>query len=112
MRIDAVQRQHAVVWERNAAQDDDDFGWPGGETYRQFRARVLATLERIAISHPAKRIAVVTHAGVIAQVVGQIRGRRSAEWEPDRPDPLTATEITWHRGKPQTVMSFNDPAWF
>lgn len=90
----------------NYAQLDDDFTWPDGESYRQLRARVMSVFSEIAARHPAELVAVVTHAGVISQVLGVLKGRRAAEWQPDRPAPLTVTEVTWANGAPAALRRF------
>jgi broad specificity phosphatase PhoE len=110
--LEEVKRRFPDVWARNEAQSDDTFAWPGGESYRAFRARVLAGLAEIAAAHPGQRIAVVTHAGVVAQVFGAIRGRSPAVWDADRPEPLSASEVTWANGSPQTIVSFNQSHWY
>jgi broad specificity phosphatase PhoE len=107
-----VQHRFPDLWARHEAQDEETFAWPGGESYAQFRARVLAGLAATAAAHPGARVAVVTHAGVISQVLGVIRGRPASAWSADRPDPLTATEVTWAAGAPATVLSFNDREWY
>ena len=109
--IREIQRSHPDLWTRNEAQEDDAFGWPGGESYANFRRRILLGLAETAAAHPARRVAVVTHAGVISQVMGVIRGRRAAAWAPDRPRPLTATEIAWQDGAPATILNYDDPEW-
>jgi probable phosphoglycerate mutase len=112
MPLAQLQRDFPDLWARNQAQVDDAFAWPGGETYTQFRARVLAGLEAVATSYAGGRVTVVTHAGVISQVLGVIRARPPAAWTADRPDPLTATEVTWDDGAPGTVLTFNNPDWY
>ena len=107
-----LQHDHPEPWARNAAQNDDHFAWPGGESYRQFRARVLAGLAAAATAHSGGHVAIVTHAGVISQVLGVIQGRPAAAWEPDRPDPLTATEVVWTNGAPSAVLMFNESNWY
>lgn len=43
-----------------------DFGWPGGETRRAFRARCVRVMQALAARHdPAANLIVVTHGGVI-----------------------------------------------
>jgi broad specificity phosphatase PhoE len=101
-----VARAHPGLLARNDAQTDDDFTWPGGESYRQLRQRVLAALSAIAAQHPGKRIAVVTHAGVVSQVLGTLKGRRAAMWQADRPGLLSATEVTWANGAPAALLRF------
>lgn len=109
--IGLLQRQAPELWARNQAQRDDNFRWPGGETYAEFRGRILAGLNAIAAGHRGGRLVVVTHAGVISQTLGAIRGRPPAVWEEDRPAPLTATEITWVENRPGQILSYNDPDW-
>ncbi len=112
MPLERLQREFPDLWARNEAQTDDEFVWPGGETYRDLRARVLAGLQRIANGYGGCRVAVVTHAGVISEVLGTIRGRSAAVWSADRPDPFTATEIAWEHGAPRAVLTFNERHWF
>jgi 2,3-bisphosphoglycerate-dependent phosphoglycerate mutase len=107
-----VQARYPQLWICNEQQADDAFKWPGGESYRTFRARVLSGLQRIAQRNPGRRVAIVTHAGVITQILGTIRGRSAAVWKPDRPAPLTATEVTWLDGTPGDVLSYNDSDWY
>lgn len=111
MPIHDITCQYPELWARNHAQLDDDFRWPEGESYREFRQRVFAALSGIASRHAGRRVAVVTHAGVVAQVVGAIKGRPPAVWEPDRPAPLTATEVTWSNGGPEAVLTFGLREW-
>jgi broad specificity phosphatase PhoE len=39
-----VKRRYPRLWQANLAQNDDAFCWPGGESYRLFRVRVLKAL--------------------------------------------------------------------
>lgn len=109
--FETLVREHRDLWARNTAQQDDDFTWPGGESYRAFRQRLLGGLREIAAAHPGARVAIVTHAGVISQVLGTMRGRRPAVWEHDRPDPLTGTEVMWANGTPEALVAFNRADW-
>jgi broad specificity phosphatase PhoE len=111
MPLDELQRRFPDLWSRNEAQVEDTFAWPGGETYAQFRARVLAGLSGAAAAYPSGRVVVVTHAGVISQVLGVVKGRPACVWARDRPRPLTATEVAWTNGAPRAVLSFSDPDW-
>jgi broad specificity phosphatase PhoE len=111
MRLDLIQQRHPELWARNEAQADDGFAWPGGETYAAFRARILDGLRSAAAARAGERLAVVTHAGVISQLLGVIRGRAAAVWKPDRPRPLTATEIVWEGGAPRRVLSYDERDW-
>lgn len=112
MPLDELQRRYPHLWAQNEAQADDDFAWPGGESYRRFRVRVLTGLREAVASHAGGRIAIVTHAGVISQVLGTIRHRAPAVWAVDRPDPFTATEVTWADHGPLAVVTYNELEWY
>lgn len=107
-----LRRRYPDLWARNCAQEDSSFAWPGGESYAEFRARIVEGLAQIAARHAGQRVAVITHAGVVSQVLGAVHGRSPAEWERDRPEPFTATELTWTNGSPGQVLSYNDPDWY
>jgi broad specificity phosphatase PhoE len=112
MPAEQLQRDYPQLWSRNTAQVDDAFAWPGGESYARFRARVIDGVAGAAIACPGGRVVVITHAGVISQVLGVIKGRPACVWGPDRPLPLTATEVLWENGAPRAVLSFSDPGWY
>jgi broad specificity phosphatase PhoE len=112
MPLEHLQQHFPDLWTRNEAQLDDAFAWPGGETYAHFRARVMRGLDFAAARHPTGRVVVVTHAGAVSQVLGVIKGRGACVWQPDRPRPLTATEVLWENGGPRAVLSFSDPDWY
>lgn len=105
--VSQVQREHPELWQRNLEQNDDDFRWPGGESYRELRQRCLRALHQIAARHPDERVAVVTHAGVISQVLGWIHGFRPARWEAYRPQNTSLTLITWERSDVR-LLTFDD----
>lgn len=88
-----VARRFPELWQRHLAQDDPGFRWPGGESYRQFRARVLRAARAIARRHPGERVIVVTHAGVVGQIVGSIDGTTPAAWEAHRPPNCSVTTV-------------------
>lgn len=103
LTIATVKERFPVEWARNLAQDDPDFRWPGGESYRELRARSLAALRTIAESHPGERVVIVTHAGVITQVLGHITGESEARWEVRRPRNASLTELDWNGATPRIV---------
>jgi broad specificity phosphatase PhoE len=107
MLIRQVKSEFAGVWRRNLALDDPHFRWPGGESYVEFRSRALATVQRIVASHPGSRVLVVTHAGVIGQVVGALLGRSAARWDLHRPSNCSLTELHWNQHV-ATVARFDD----
>lgn len=112
MRLDELERSHPDLVARNRAQSDEQFAWPDGESYAAFRRRVLDGLKAVAEAHDGRRVAIVTHAGVVAQVMGAIKGRTAAVWDQDRPDPLALTEVAWADGSPESVMAFNRADWY
>ncbi len=53
---------------------DPDFQVPGGETRREFHDRVKGAFEALAHENPGKRLAVVSHGGVLAMLYRVIHG--------------------------------------
>lgn len=64
LEVAAVQREHPALWAAWVAQQAD-FEIPGGESIRQFHARVIAALQRLVRAHAGRRVAVVSHGGVL-----------------------------------------------
>ncbi|MDQ3810825.1 MAG: histidine phosphatase family protein [Chloroflexota bacterium] len=91
-----VQHEFPDLWQRNLRQTDEEFRWPGGESYRDLRQRALACLALIAARHRGQRVLLVTHAGVISQVLGALHGTSAARWELWRPRNGSVTEVCWH----------------
>jgi broad specificity phosphatase PhoE len=102
-----AQLRFPAHWAANLRQDDDAFRWPGGESCQAFRRRCVRLLDAIAARHPGERIALVTHAGVVATVLGAIAGIPPARWEPNRPGNTGVTELRWRRGGGE-VVRFDD----
>lgn len=105
--VSRVQERYPDLWEANRRQDDPDFRWPEGESYRELRDRSLAALGRIAAAHPGQRVAVVTHAGVLCQAIGWLHGTSPAEWSRFRPGNCSFSEVEW-AGECGTVLTFDD----
>lgn len=101
-----VQRRFPELWRENFRQVRDDFRWPGGESYREFRHRCLAAVQSIVAKHPSGCVAIVTHAGVISQIVGSTHGLSAACWEPFRPGNASISELEW-RGSRGAIVSFD-----
>lgn len=102
-----VKRSHAALWERNLQQEDDDFRWPGGESYRELRERSFRAIREIAATHEGERVAVVTHCGVITQILGALHGHRPAHWEVFRVQNTSLTVLRWAEPQPELV-TFDD----
>jgi broad specificity phosphatase PhoE len=105
--IDEVKVNHPDLWAANERQDDPSFRWPGGESYAEFRARCLAALDGLARSHPGEELLVITHAGVISQVVGAIHGVTPSRWARFRPGNCSITSLQWG-GRRRELLCFDD----
>lgn len=97
--LEAVARRYPRVWQANLAREDDTFAWPGGESYRAFRSRALRACHRLAAAHPGGRVVVVTHAGVLNQIVASLEGVPPARWDYFRPDNASITILRWSAGE-------------
>jgi probable phosphoglycerate mutase len=73
MRVDEIQREHPDAW-AGWLRFDQDFCMPGGESMRQFHARVIDAIHRLAMDHRGQRVIVVTHGGVLDMVYRTARG--------------------------------------
>jgi broad specificity phosphatase PhoE len=104
--VSEVQRRFPELWRENCDQQREDFRWPGGESYREFRHRCVAAVRSIAARHPSGRVAIITHAGVISQIIGYISGVSPARWGLFRPGNASLTELAW-RGSSAVVVSFD-----
>jgi broad specificity phosphatase PhoE len=93
--VEHVRLHHPTPWARNAEETDEGFRWPGGESYREFRARCLRAVRAIAARHRGEAVAVVTHAGFISQVLGAIAGVSCARWSAFRPGNASLSTIHW-----------------
>jgi broad specificity phosphatase PhoE len=102
-----IRERYPDLWLRNEAQEDETFCWPGGETYARFRIRVMTAVRRIAALHEGERVLVVTHAGVVSQILGSIAGQNPARWENFRPGYGSVTEVLWC-GNSGHVARFDD----
>lgn len=103
LHVEIARSRYPEIWEANQRQDDQEFRWPGGESYRELRERVVAGCDRIAAERPGATVVVVTHAGVVGQLLGHLEGLSPARWEPHRPRHCTVTEIAWGRGEGRLV---------
>ena len=63
--VPTIQTRHPALWQEWLTHRAD-FALPGGgESLAQFHDRVLAAVREIAHSHAGRRVAVVTHGGVL-----------------------------------------------
>jgi 2,3-bisphosphoglycerate-dependent phosphoglycerate mutase len=62
--VPTIQALHPALWQQWVEQDAD-FAAPGGESQRQFHRRVLDAVRTLAADVAGRRVAVVTHGGVL-----------------------------------------------
>jgi probable phosphoglycerate mutase len=62
--VPTIKARHPDLWAR-WLEHRADFALPGGESLRQFHARVMAAVRELAASRAGARLAVVTHGGVL-----------------------------------------------
>jgi 2,3-bisphosphoglycerate-dependent phosphoglycerate mutase len=80
---------------------------PGAEPAEEFATRVRAGVERIARAHSDQRVAVVTHGGVIGQILADASGSRPFAFLP--PDNASISRLLV-AGERWYVRGFNDTA--
>ena len=62
--VPTIKQQHSDLW-ADWLVHRADFALPGGESLRQFHARVMAAVRELAERHAGRRVTVVTHGGVL-----------------------------------------------
>ncbi|MCY7316920.1 MAG: histidine phosphatase family protein [Rubrivivax sp.] len=64
LTLTEVKERHAALWQR-WLEHDADFALPRGESLRRFNTRVMTAVRELAAEAPARRLAIVTHGGVL-----------------------------------------------
>ena len=67
MRVDDIQREHPEAW-AGWLRFEEDFAMPEGESTRAFHGRVMEAMQRVCAAHPAHKVVVVTHGGVLDMI--------------------------------------------
>jgi broad specificity phosphatase PhoE len=89
-------------------EDSDGFtSPPGGETRLELRLRAVDCLERIIEEHEGENILIVTHGGVIGQIIGEILGIPQGRKVPVRLDNCSLTVIKVD-GNRRALLAIND----
>jgi probable phosphoglycerate mutase len=73
LEVASVRGLHPELWDA-WTRHEADLAPPGGESYRQFHARVMQALGSLAAARPGQRIAVFTHGGVLDMVWREVHG--------------------------------------
>ncbi len=73
MRVDDIKRQYPDAWNR-WIEFNADHAFDGGESTRQFHARVMQGLRALVANHIGQTLVVVTHGGVLDMVYRSARG--------------------------------------
>ncbi len=67
MRVEDIRKHYPEAW-ANWVMFQEDYGMPGGETTRQFHARVMDAVNRLVAAHRGQTLVVVTHGGVLDMI--------------------------------------------
>jgi len=86
-----------------------DFALPGGESLRQFHARVTAALQALADEQAGRHVAVVTHGGVLDMLWRSAKGL-SLDGLRDCAIPNTGINRLRWRGGRLDILSWGDDA--
>ena len=62
--VPTIKQRHAELWQQ-WLEHRADFALPGGESLRQFHARVMGAVRELGAAGTGRRLAVVTHGGVL-----------------------------------------------
>jgi probable phosphoglycerate mutase len=73
MRVADIKQHHAEAWAQ-WVRFEADYAFAGGESTRQFHARVLAAVQALARKHPQQTLVVVTHGGVLDMIYRTAQG--------------------------------------
>ncbi|MEO2167569.1 MAG: histidine phosphatase family protein [Alphaproteobacteria bacterium] len=77
-------RTYRELWDKEdlwrKMKHDPDFAPHGGESPREVTDRLVATLQKLAASHPGERIVCVSHGGAMSMALGHILEGDYSEW--------------------------------
>ena len=88
---------------------DLDLRWPGGESRREFRERVRATLLELLGRHRGDKIVVTAHAGVIGVGVSTLLGEETPTGRSYHVGNCSLTQLIWEdHDRPPTIACLDD----
>jgi len=92
---------------RPSGLPDADYAIPGGESRRAFQDRVATAFEALALEHAGRRIAVITHGGVMGALYRHIHGIT-----PDTPHRIAIANASYNEvareGHAWTIGAWDD----
>lgn len=80
IRGDYFATDHPEIYAHWRHRMDEDFGWPGGETRRDFRLRTVGAVERLRVEYPGQTILLVTHSGYIRMALAHFVPQDYQQW--------------------------------
>jgi alpha-ribazole phosphatase len=80
--------------------DPASFGYPGGESFGDFTARVQGALDQLLQTHPSGEITLVTHGGVCRAIIGGVLGMPMRNWLRLAQGYGCLNVITWYELQP------------
>lgn len=83
------------------------FRFPGGESFAEVQARVVAVLERLQAEHPAQRVACFSHADAIRIALNYALGAHLDAFGRIEVGPGSVSAIRLAAGSPPTVVAVN-----
>jgi broad specificity phosphatase PhoE len=101
-----LQLRFPEIVARARNTEDDEMGWPGGETRREFYARTKRVVDVISGAHVGETIAVVTHGGVVSRLLAEIFEGKPGRWSAYQPANCSIAEIVVANGV-HTVARWN-----
>jgi probable phosphoglycerate mutase len=106
--VPAIKTTHPELWAQWLVHRAD-FALPGGESLRQFHARVMAALQALAEEQAGRHVAVVTHGGVLDMLWRSAKGI-SLDGLRDCAIPNTGiNRLRWRDGRLE-IVSWGDDA--
>jgi broad specificity phosphatase PhoE len=78
--FDRLAEIYPEITARFADTEDNDAGYPNGETRREFHDRVYQEFLDILHDYHDHRLIVVAHGGVIGSLLAQVQGRSPNDW--------------------------------
>ena len=100
LTFDAMYERFEDLTPRFQDLNDHDARFPGGESRREFHARVRDALDAIVARHAGERLVVVSHAGVIGSLVAQVLGGDPNDWQQYQVANCSVTHLELHTNGP------------